>query len=158
MSPLGLRRQLNELGGPARFHRDHVNLRVRSFEACVSNFVSTSTSMSPTVRWGDNESFSDFGSPISHTSSSGSQISTGSLDYINAQLQSHGFLYDGGLSLDGLSDKELDKVVKCMLKLLGQRIVRFGIHFCTIALSKTYTIGGHGSSRTTLDQIPDFIV
>jgi hypothetical protein len=65
----------------------------------------------------------DFGSPFSDVGSTDSQTTTGSLQFINAQLLSHGFIYGQGLSLDGLDRPECDKVVKCLLGMLSQRVV-----------------------------------
>ncbi|KAJ3555581.1 hypothetical protein NM688_g2497 [Phlebia brevispora] len=73
------------------------------------------------VHWALDTSLSDLGSPFS-TASSSDADSTSSLQYINAQLVSHGFTYKPGLSLDGTSKEDADKVVKCLLAMLSQRI------------------------------------
>ncbi|KAK0239281.1 Afadin and alpha-actinin-binding-domain-containing protein [Armillaria nabsnona] len=65
--------------------------------------------------------FSDFGSPMSNASSE-SLVSTSSLQYINAQLVAHGFAPPQGLSLDGISNANMDSAVKCLMELLGQRM------------------------------------
>lgn len=70
------------------------------------------------VNWALDVSFS----PFSEATSSDS-IATSSLDYINAQLLAHGFSRDKGLSLDGLAKNDSDKVIKCLLGMLSQRIV-----------------------------------
>ncbi|KXN90668.1 hypothetical protein AN958_03953 [Leucoagaricus sp. SymC.cos] len=51
-----------------------------------------------------------------------SYISTSSLEYVNAQLVAHGFAPPPGLSLDGLSGTDSDRVVKCLLGMLSQRM------------------------------------
>ncbi|KAI0738684.1 Afadin and alpha-actinin-binding-domain-containing protein [Daedaleopsis nitida] len=67
-------------------------------------------------------SLSELASPFSEAGSSDSCTSTSSLPYINAQLSAHGFVHDGGLSLDGLAKGDADRVVKCILSMLSQRI------------------------------------
>lgn len=62
-------------------------------------------------------------SPDSPSASTESYISTSSLDYVNAQLVAHGYVPSPGLSLDGLSGTDSDRVVKCLLGMLGQRVV-----------------------------------
>jgi len=52
-----------------------------------------------------------------------SYISTSSLEYVNAQLVAHGFASPPGLSLDGLSGTDSDRLVKCLLCMLSQRLV-----------------------------------
>ncbi|KAJ7656266.1 Afadin and alpha-actinin-binding-domain-containing protein [Mycena polygramma] len=70
------------------------------------------------VHWGPEDP--SFGSPFSDASSAIN--STSSLDYINSQLVAHGFAPAPGLSLDGISNADLDRAVKCMLGLLSQRV------------------------------------
>ncbi|TFK86472.1 hypothetical protein K466DRAFT_492758 [Polyporus arcularius HHB13444] len=74
------------------------------------------------VQWALNASLSDLGSPFSEAGSSDSCTSTSSLQYINSQLVAHGFVHDAGLSLDGLAKTDADRVVKCLLGMLSQRI------------------------------------
>ncbi|KAI0664322.1 Afadin and alpha-actinin-binding-domain-containing protein [Cubamyces menziesii] len=74
------------------------------------------------VHWALNTSLSDLGSPFSEAGSSDSCTSTSSLQYINSQLIAHGFTHGSGLSLDGLAKEDADKVVKCILGMLSQRI------------------------------------
>lgn len=50
--------------------------------------------------------------------------STSSLEYINSQLIAHGFAPPPGLCLTGASNEDISLVVKCLLGLLNQRIVR----------------------------------
>ncbi|KAF7308944.1 hypothetical protein MKEN_01094900 [Mycena kentingensis (nom. inval.)] len=64
------------------------------------------------VHW-DYPSVSDVSSDV---------LATSSLDYINSQLVAHGFAPSPGLSLDGIASADLDRVVKCILGLLSQRI------------------------------------
>ena len=50
---------------------------------------------------------------------------TSSLQYLNAQLVAHGFAHSPGVSLDGLSTPNTESVVKVLLSLMNQRVVRF---------------------------------
>ncbi|KAI0628058.1 Afadin and alpha-actinin-binding-domain-containing protein [Trametes polyzona] len=74
------------------------------------------------VHWALNASLSDLGSPFSDAGSSDSCSSTSSLQYVNSQLLAHGFTHGSGLCLDGLAKEDADKVVKCILGMLSQRI------------------------------------
>lgn len=49
---------------------------------------------------------------------------TSSLQYLNSQLVAHGFAHSPGISLDGLSTANTEGVVKVLLSLLNQRVVR----------------------------------
>ncbi|KAG5644872.1 hypothetical protein DXG03_007513 [Asterophora parasitica] len=49
-------------------------------------------------------------------------VSTSSLEYINSQLVAHGFTPSPGLNLECLSNSDLERVVKCLLGMLGQRV------------------------------------
>ncbi|KAK0214915.1 Afadin and alpha-actinin-binding-domain-containing protein [Armillaria fumosa] len=81
-----------------------------------------STPAKKLVHWDvSSPNFSDFGSPTSNASSE-SLVSTSSLQYINAQLVAHGFAPPPGLSLDGISNTHMDRAVKCLMELLGQRM------------------------------------
>ncbi|GLB41635.1 putative afadin- and alpha -actinin-Binding [Lyophyllum shimeji] len=51
-----------------------------------------------------------------------SVVSTSSLEYINSQLVAHGFAPSPGLVLDGISNSDLERVVKCLLGMLSQRV------------------------------------
>ncbi|KAF5373288.1 hypothetical protein D9615_007377 [Tricholomella constricta] len=51
-----------------------------------------------------------------------SVISTSSLEYINSQLVAHGFSPSPGLIFDGISNSDLERVVKCLLGMLSQRV------------------------------------
>ncbi|KAF8216749.1 Afadin and alpha-actinin-binding-domain-containing protein [Mycena galopus ATCC 62051] len=70
------------------------------------------------VRWGLEDP--SFGSPFSDASSAVN--STSSLDFINSQLVAHGFAPAPGLSLDGIGNPDLERVVKCLLGMLSQRV------------------------------------
>lgn len=50
---------------------------------------------------------------------------TSSLQYLNSQLVAHGFAHSPGISLDGLSTPNMESVVKVLLSLMNQRVVRF---------------------------------
>ena len=57
-----------------------------------------------------------------------------SLQYLNSQLIAHGFSHNG-ISLDGLSTSNMERVVKVLLSLMNQRVVRFAhSHFCSPGL------------------------
>ncbi|TFK71675.1 hypothetical protein BDN72DRAFT_793676 [Pluteus cervinus] len=74
------------------------------------------------VHWGAEVSMSDispFGSP---DRTADSMISTSSLEFVNSQLIAHGFTTSPGLSIDGIPNADLEKVVKCFLNMLSQRI------------------------------------
>ncbi len=75
-----------------------------------------------TVHWAP----SPIQSPLSDTSSTSTTSihSTSTLQYVNSQLISHGFALPPGLCLDSLSSAEADGVTKCLLAMLGQRVVR----------------------------------
>lgn len=74
------------------------------------------------VHWNfDDISFSELNSPSG--SSTDSFVSTSTLEYANAQLIAHGFVQAPGLCLEGISIKDSDTVVKCLLSLLSQRVV-----------------------------------
>ena len=45
------------------------------------------------------------------------------LQYVNSQLLAHGFTYQPGLSLEGTSKEDAEKVIKCLVAMLGQRMV-----------------------------------
>ncbi|KAI0701494.1 Afadin and alpha-actinin-binding-domain-containing protein [Cytidiella melzeri] len=60
------------------------------------------------------------GSPTSEGSSSDSCSS--SLPYINSQLIAHGYTHQPGISLDGASKADAERVVKCLLSMLSQRM------------------------------------
>lgn len=77
------------------------------------------------VHWALDMSMSQFGSPFSEGSSGSTELSSGStLQYINSQLVAHGFTTAVGISLEGLSDVDTEKVIKVILSMLGQRVVR----------------------------------
>ncbi|KAI0091494.1 Afadin and alpha-actinin-binding-domain-containing protein [Irpex rosettiformis] len=59
-------------------------------------------------------------SPGSEGSSTDSCSS--SLPYINSQLIAHGYTHQPGISLDGTSKDDAERVVKCLLSMLSQRI------------------------------------
>ncbi|KAF7977856.1 hypothetical protein HWV62_2621 [Athelia sp. TMB] len=71
-------------------------------------------------QWALDVSMSEFGSPYSDGTSF--QNSSSTLQYINSQLIAHGFTKAPGLSLDELSNAESEKLVKCILGMLSQRV------------------------------------
>ncbi|KAJ7180853.1 Afadin and alpha-actinin-binding-domain-containing protein [Mycena filopes] len=60
--------------------------------------------------------------PSFASDASSAMLSTSSLDYINSQLVAHGFAPSPGISLDGIANTDLDRVVKCLLGMLSQRV------------------------------------
>ena len=64
-----------------------------------------------------------YGSPYSEGSSTDSINASSTLQYINSQLVAHGFARGSGVSFDGLSKQDADRLSKCMLAMLGQRAV-----------------------------------
>ncbi|KAA1470163.1 hypothetical protein DENSPDRAFT_928667 [Dentipellis sp. KUC8613] len=74
------------------------------------------------VHWALEYSNSSFASPISEASSSESVNSSSTLQYVNSQLVAHGFAQSPGLVLDGLSNSDSEKVVKCLMGMLSQRM------------------------------------
>lgn len=76
------------------------------------------------VHWALDPSLSDLASPgLSEGPSLESASSTSTLQYVNSQLLAHGFLHENGLSLDGLGKGDTERVVKCVLGMLSQRVV-----------------------------------
>ncbi|KAL4065926.1 Afadin and alpha-actinin-binding-domain-containing protein [Scleroderma yunnanense] len=73
------------------------------------------------VHWALDVSLSEFGSPFSEASTS-SFASTPSFQYLNSQLIAHGFTTAPGLSLDGISSTDSERVAKCLLSMLSQRM------------------------------------
>lgn len=49
---------------------------------------------------------------------------TSTLQYANSQLVAHGFTRSPGLSLDGLANDDSEIIVRCLLAMLSQRMVR----------------------------------
>ncbi|KAG6336455.1 hypothetical protein ID866_2626 [Astraeus odoratus] len=73
------------------------------------------------VHWASDVSASEMGSPSSDTSAA-SFASTPNMQYINSQLIAHGFTTTPGLSLEGISSTDSERVVKCILAMLSQRV------------------------------------
>lgn len=73
------------------------------------------------VHWDVNSPpVSDYGSP---NTSKDAQTSMHTLQYINSQLVAHGFAPSPGISLEGLDFADTNKAVKCLMEMLGQRVV-----------------------------------
>ena len=67
----------------------------------------------------------DMSTANADTDGSSSEMSyTSSLQYLNSQLLAHGFAHNSGISLDGLSTSNTESVVKVLLSLMNQRVVR----------------------------------
>lgn len=59
---------------------------------------------------------------------SSEENNTATLQYVNSQLLAHGFTYQPGLSLEGTSKEDVEKVLKCLVGMLSQRVVRLNSH------------------------------
>ncbi|KAK1217771.1 hypothetical protein PQX77_019579, partial [Marasmius sp. AFHP31] len=59
---------------------------------------------------------------LPNSSTESSFVSTSSLQYVNAQLVAHGFTSTPGLSLDGISNEDLNRATKCLMDMLAQRV------------------------------------
>lgn len=100
------------------------------YTACVRQALNHVLRMIPTtprklVHWASQEiSFSELESPFGNDSTD-SMASTSTMEYLNSQLVAHGFIYPPGLSVEGISKANLEKVVKCMLGMLSQRVVSY---------------------------------
>ena len=79
------------------------------------------------------------GSPGSEDSSTDSCSS--SLPYINSQLIAHGYTHQPGISLDGTSKEDAERVVKCLLSMLSQRIVSRETLSCGACAVNTVKLG-----------------
>ena len=76
------------------------------------------------VHWEmDGPSISALDSPFFNNTYDSSVVSTSSLEFINSQLVAHGFVSSPGLSLEGISNDDSTRVVKCLLGMLSQRVV-----------------------------------
>ena len=56
---------------------------------------------------------------------SSEESDTATLQYVNSQLLAHGFTHNSGISLEGTSKEDAEKVLKCLVSMLGQRMVSF---------------------------------
>ncbi|KAF8806893.1 hypothetical protein BYT27DRAFT_7338870 [Phlegmacium glaucopus] len=75
------------------------------------------------VHWDmDGPSISALDSPFFNNTYESSVVSTSSLEFINSQLVAHGFVPSPGLSLEGISNDDSTRVVKCLLGMLSQRV------------------------------------
>jgi hypothetical protein len=75
------------------------------------------------VHWDSDDLSSILNSPFFNNTYDSSVVSTSSLEYINSQLVAHGFVPSPGLSLEGISNNDSARVVKCLLGMLSQRVV-----------------------------------
>ena len=110
------------------------------------------------VRWDvNNVSISDFASPsLQNGSMESIMLSTSSLEFINSQLVAHGFTTNPGLSLDGTSAVDAQRVVKCLLSMLGQRVVS---ELCSATDHFQYLcIGRHGADGRANNKATNIIL
>ena len=99
------------------------NLPTANSTATCSSTSTMAATPKRSVHWNyEDMSFSELSSPGS--AGSESFVSTSSLEYANAQLLAHGYVDKAGLCLDGVSNVDSEAVVRCLLKLLGDRMVR----------------------------------
>lgn len=77
------------------------------------------------VHWSTDNEVNEFvyGSPYSDASSD-SVNATSTLQYINSQLIAHGFAKGPGISVEGLGKDDIERLSKCLLGMLSQRVVR----------------------------------
>jgi hypothetical protein len=76
------------------------------------------------VHWDTNSpSLSNLDSPFYNGTYDSSMDSTSSLDFVNSQLVAHGYVLSPGLSLTGVSKDESNRIVKCLVTMLSQRMV-----------------------------------
>ena len=103
-------------------HLQHHNRQDRPYTGHAAAMACTTHK---TVQWSDENKINEFvyGSPYSEASSADSVNATSTLHYINSQLLAHGFARGSGVSFEGLSKEDADKLSKCMLGLLNQRNV-----------------------------------
>jgi hypothetical protein len=115
-----------------------------------------------TVHWAP----SPVQSPFSDTSSTSTTSihSTSTLQYVNSQLISHGFVLPPGLCLDSLSSAESDGLTKCLLAMLSQRVVRARPNQQFVAPPPLTTsdwrvsLGGHDARRRADDKAAHALV
>ena len=69
------------------------------------------------VHWENEASELSFASPLR-------DVSAQSIQYVNAQLVAHGFTHGSGIRLDALPSKDQQVALKCLVNMLGQRVVR----------------------------------
>jgi len=69
------------------------------------------------VYWENDASELSFASPLR-------DVSAQSIQYVNAQLVAHGFTHGTGIRLDALPSKDQQIALKCLVNMLGQRVVR----------------------------------
>lgn len=106
------------------------------------------------VHWALDVSVSGFDLTFDTTSSSCTSTST--FQYINSQLVAHGFTTSPGISLEGVSNENMERVTKCLLAMLSQRVV------CQPSPITVYTsehvVDRHVGSRGIVDEITNTVV
>ena len=115
-----------------------------------------------TVHWAP----SPVQSPFSDTSSTSTTSihSTSTLQYVNSQLVSHGFVLPPGLCLDSLSSTESEGLTKCLLAMLSQRVVRVQPNQPFVAPPPLTTsdgrvsLGGHDAGRRAHNKAPHALI
>lgn len=95
----------------------------------------SSTPPKRTVQWGQTDILNTLGSPYSDTNSSETGSPSSTLQYLNSQLVAHGYVSPPGISIVGLTNEDSEKLIKCLMNLLGQRMVSY----CEIHLVRVNT-------------------
>lgn len=73
-------------------------------------------------------------------SESSEESNSATLQYVNSQLLAHGFAHNSGISLEGTSKEDAEKVLKCLVSMLGQRMVSSSIFTPHILWRRLYAI------------------
>jgi myosin heavy subunit len=94
------------------------------------------------VHWENEASELSFASPLR-------DVSAQSIQYVNAQLVAHGFTHGSGIRLDALSSKDQQAALKCLVNMLGQRVVR---HFLRCPVTPHVAV--HFSTPRSPDMSP----
>ena len=109
------------------------------------------------VHWdSEGPSISALDSPFFNNSYESSVVSTSSLEFINSQLVAHGFVPSPGLSLEGISNDDSTRVVKCLLGMLNQRVVNIVATFYIYNLNQI--LGRYVAHRGPHSQVPHFVL
>lgn len=114
-----------------------LKLNIKFLYLIPTRLASTRMAATPKklVHWElDDSSISALNSPFFNNSCESSVVSTSSLEFINSQLVAHGFVPSPGLSLDGISNDDLTRVVKCLLGMLNQRVVSVSCKHFTLMM------------------------
>jgi hypothetical protein len=110
------------------------------------------------VHWDlDGSSISILNSPFFNNTYESSVTSTSSLEFINSQLVAHGFVPSPGLSLEGISNDDSARVVKCLLGMLSQRVVSIVANLLYIN-NLNQNSGRYVAHGEPHNQVPHFVL